>query len=153
MKNKQEKAKKILNAQKNLRATTKRTLLGMETFINDNETVKLLDRFKNKFNICETIYKTVLRKYLANKEHKKEDEKKIKMNQVPAALRYAGYEFDRNLLNEIFGSESTKGQTIKILRNNITHGINKKDVEEIKRRKNELFEYMDNFIETIRNYD
>ena len=54
----------------------------------------------------------------------------------------------------LFGSDKTvAGNTAKILRNRLTHGFSKAAVEEIKRRKEELFGYMDLFLETILNAD
>ena len=75
------------------------------------------------------------------------------MTQVPFALAFAGYNFDKELLNELFGSSSQKGMTVKKLRDAVTHSIDEKAVKEITDRQNELFGYMDDFLNTIRNFD
>ena len=75
------------------------------------------------------------------------------MTQVPFALSFAGYSFEKELLNELFGSSSKKGMTVKKLRDAVTHSIDEKATKEIFDRKEELFGYMDNFLDTIRNFD
>ena len=43
--------------------------------------------------------------------------------------------------------------TVKKLRDDITHGIDEKAVKEITNRKDELFGYMNDFLNTIRSFD
>lgn len=45
--------------QKILRDNAKAELERMEACLVDQNTVQLLDAFKNKFNICETVYKVI----------------------------------------------------------------------------------------------
>ena len=78
---------------------------------------------------------------------------KVSMTQVPYALNFAGYTFDKDLLNELFGSSSEIGKTVKKLRDETTHGVNEEAVKEIVMRKDELFGYMDSFLLGIRNFD
>ena len=76
--------------------------------------------------------------------------------QVEAALKFAGYNFDKALLAEIFGAKSQKGKTVhtvKKLRDAVTHGIASKAVQEITDRKEELFGYMDAFLSGVRDFD
>lgn len=93
------------------------------------------------------------------KEHQKQKGKKINghlkvnMTQVPYALKFAGYNFDKELLNNLFGSASNKGTTVKKLRDAVTHGISDKAVNEIINRKDELFGYMNSFLNTIKTFD
>lgn len=138
-----------------LRNKAKAELLRLETYLSNQSTVQIVDAFKNKFNLCETVYKIILAEYVKHKKSKSKDSLKIIMNQVPAALKFAGYTFDKALLNEIFGSSSNnkKNNTIKRLRNATTHGIKKKAVEEIISRKDELFGYMDTFLCQIHSHD
>lgn len=132
-----------------LRNKAKAELLRLETYLSNQSTVQVVDAFKNKFNLCETVYKIILAKYIKQK-NKSKDSLKITMKQVPAALKFAGYTFDNALLSEIFGSSST---SIKKLRDATTHGIKKKAVEEIISRKDELFGYMDTFLCQIHSHD
>lgn len=75
----------------------------------------------------------------------------MNMRQVPSAMAFAGYALDKELLQEIFGAKSSRGKTIKKLRDSVTHGINSKSVQEIQVREKELFTYMDIFLSVIRN--
>ena len=52
-----------------LRNQTKDELIRLETINNDLETIALLDSFKNKFNICESVYKVVLSEHQRQKGH------------------------------------------------------------------------------------
>ena len=132
-----------------LRNKAKAELLRLETYLSNQSTVQVVDAFKNKFNLCETVYKIILAKYIKQK-NKSKDSLKITMKQVPAALKFAGDTFHNALLSEIFGSSST---SIKKLRDATTHGIKKKAVEEIISRKDELFGYMDTFLSQIHSHD
>ena len=132
--------KKISEREKfNLRKSAKAELERLEKCLLEPNTVQILDEFKNKFNICETVYKVILEEHQKHTEYQKHKCKKpqralkLDMRQVPHALKFAGYNFDKSLLNDLFGTSSSKGKTIKKLRNEITHGINKKAVEEILR--------------------
>ena len=139
--------------QKKLRDNAKEELERLEKIIDDEKTVQLLDSFKNKYNLCESVYKVVLKEHQKVLHNSSNSYLKVAMTQVPYALNFAGYSFDRNFLTELFGSSSTKGRTVKKLRDAITHGIDKSATEEIKQRKEELFGYMDDFLNTIKTFD
>ena len=136
-----------------LRNNAKAELERLEACMSDQSTVQLLDTFKNRFNICETVYKVILEEHQKRKGKPATNFLKVDMTQVPHALNFAGYSFDRTLLNELFGASSQKGKTVKKLRDETTHGINEKAVKEIIARKDELFGYMDEFLTGIRSYE
>lgn len=139
-----------------LRNKAKKEIERLEQVIADAETIKLLDALKNKFNVCESAYKIILAAYQKAKGKPIiKEQLKINMQQVPHALYFAGYNFDKDLLNKLFGNElrGTGCKTVKKLRDGITHGISKKNVEEIKRREKEIFEYMDTFLDVIKKFD
>lgn len=136
-----------------LRNNAKTELERLEACFADQSTVQLLDEFKNKFNICESVYKVVLAEHQKRKGKQVTTFLKLDMTQVPHALKFAGYSFERTLLNELFGSSSPKGKTVKKLRDETTHGINEKAVREIIARKDELFGYMDEFLTGIRSFE
>lgn len=136
-----------------LRNSAKTELERLEGCLSDQGTVQLLDTFKNKFNLCESVYKVILAEHQKRKGKPASAYLKVYMTQVPHALDFAGYTFDRTLLKELFGASSEKGKTVKKLRDEITHGINEKAVLEIVSRKDELFCYMDAFLSEIRNFD
>ena len=138
---------------RSIRSDAKSELLRLEKILSDTETQQLLDKFKNKFNLCESVYKTVLTEYQVLNGKKVDKHPKITMSQVPYALAFAGYSFEHGLLNELFGSKSQKGTTAKKLRDAVTHGVNEKAVKEIMLRKDELFGYMNSFLHIIRTFD
>ena len=79
---------------------------------------------------------------------------KIDMRQVPYTLAFAGYSSDKQLLSELFCAKPTaKGRTAKNLRDGTTHSIDESAVREIVSRKDELFGYMNTFLETIKAFD
>ena len=136
-----------------LRNNAKTELERLEAILADQHTAQLLDEFKNKFNICETVYKVILAEHQRRKGKQVTAFLKVDMTQVPYALNFAGYSFERTLLNELFGASSQKGKTVKKLRDETTHGINDKAVKEIIARKDELFGYMDEFLTGIRSFE
>lgn len=125
----------------------------MEKILSEESVDELLKEFKNKFNICETVYKVILTEHQKRKGKKVDGYLKVSMTQVPHALAFAGYAFDKSLLQELFGASSKKGTTVKRLRDAVTHGIDQKAVNEIIMRKDELFGYMDSFLSEIRASD
>lgn len=136
-----------------LRNSARAELERLETCLSDDDTVQLLDSFKNEFNICETVYKIILIKHQNCKKRNISNFPKIDMRQVPHVFNFAGYNFDKNLLNNLFGVHSNNGSSVKKLRDAVTHGIDAKAVEEIENRKDELFGYMETFLTTIRDFD
>lgn len=153
--------KKIMNniteqAKLELRNKAKLEIERMETIFKDVETLQLLDGFKNKFNLCESAYKIILSEHQKSKGSVAELKRlKLDMRQVPFALNFAGYAFNTEHLNELFGGKSKINgcKTVKNLRDSITHGINDECVDEIKERKEELFGYMDRFLQSIKTFD
>ena len=135
-----------------LRENAKSEVERLERLIANDRTVQILDAFKNKFNICETAYKVILAEHQRRKGNDPNN-LKLYMTQVPHALSFAGYDFDRELLNDLFGSASQKGMTAKKLRDAVTHGINQKAVDEITARNEELVTYMDTFLNVIKTFD
>lgn len=138
---------------KKLRDSAKAELERLEAIYANDEVNQLLNDFKDKYNLCESVYKVILAEHQKVKGHKETDYLKVTMKQVPYALKFAGYDFDKALLKELFGEKSTKGKTVKKLRDAVTHGIDSKAVQEITDRKAELFGYMDTFLSEIRDFD
>lgn len=138
--------------QAKLRKKAQEKLIDIEKLYQDTDTIQTLDAFKNKFNICETVYKVILAEYLKQKNRKVNDKNlKIKSTrQVSAVLSFAGYKFEDEFISKIFGGQEN---SIKKLRNEITHGVNKKATSEIVSHQEELFGYMDKFLSTIKDFD
>lgn len=140
-----------------LRVKVRKELQDLTDILSQEDTVTLLDSYKNEFNRCETACKVVFAAYLKAKSKSKKQNKeknnpylKLDMRQIPAAMNFAGYSFESQLLDKLF---SGKKHSAKKLRDAVTHGISKSAVREIKERQNELFRYMEEFICYIRDFD
>ena len=141
---------------KKLRDSAKAELERLEAIYSNREVTKLLDDFKGKYNLCESVYKVILVRYQNAKGLKPKEYLAVDGRQVEAALKFAGYNFDKALLAEIFGAKSKQGKTVhtvKKLRDAVTHSIDSDAVQEITDRKQELFGYMDAFLSGVRDFD
>lgn len=69
----------------------------------------MVDDFKEKFTICEIVYKVILDDHQFNKTGKHPERMKVTMTQVPHVLSYAGYNFEKDLLTKLFGAEEKYG--------------------------------------------
>lgn len=137
-----------------LRNHAKEQLQRVEALLSDNNVKETIDVFKTRFSICEIVYKVILEKHQENKGVYNTDRLQISMTQVPYALDFAGYDFDRELLDRLFGSEKRKGRrSVKKLRDLLTHKLSDDAAKELVDRKDEIFKYMDTFIDKIRNFD
>lgn len=137
---------------KKLRDSAKAELERLEAIYSDEE----VTNFKGKYNLCESVYKVILVRYQKAKGRKPEKYLIVDGRQVEAALKFAGYNFDKALLTEIFGAKSKKGKTVhtvKKLRDAVTHSIDSDAVQEITDRKQELFGYMDALLSGVRDFD
>ena len=111
------------------------------------------DYDKNKSEICELIDKIIQNGKNANK-----NDMTINMTQVPAVLKFAGYDFDYNFLYQLFGSKrrnQNDSKPLKALRNDLTHQMSQDAINELndKKRWDEVNELMDDFLNKIKSYD
>lgn len=137
-----------------LRNRAKDELNRIETLMADKDKKRMIADFKEKFSICEIVYKVVLEDHQFNKTGQHIDRLQVTMKQVPHALAYAGYDFDKDLLTKLFGAEEKIGsRSVKKLRDALTHSINDKAVNELFDRYEELNGYMDSFLNKIRTFD
>ena len=139
-----------IDEQAELRARAKKELDRLEEVMNDKQIMQLLDKYKNKFNLCESTYKVVLAEHQLKTKGKQPTQLKLQMTQVPFAMAFAGYNIDRDLLNRLFGAKCDKGRTAKKLRDAVTHNLEQAAIAEIEARQSELFADMDTFLEIIR---
>lgn len=128
----------------------------METILAEDSVSKKL--IKKTLNVAIFLFFVgiiflIIRVVLATYHYNKYDYYYTTMTQVPFVLKFAGYDVDKNLLKEIFGSSGSKRVTAKSLRNAVTHGIDEKAVKQIADRKDELFGYMDEFLNLIKSSD
>ena len=137
-----------------LRERTKRELERLEAVYADEATRERVAKFKEKFGICEIVYKVVFSDYEFNRTGKQVRYLKINMSQAPSALLYAGYDFDRDLLTKLFGGEERVGRrSVKKLRDALTHAVKQSAVNELLIREEELYGYMDQFLTKVREFD
>ena len=137
-----------------LRNRAKDELIRIEKLVADKDKKKLIDDFKEKFSICEIVYKVILEEHQFNKTGKHSDYLKVTMKQAPHAFAFAGYDFDKELLTKLFGAEEKIGsRSVKKLRDSLTHSMNDKAVNELSDRYEEMNGYMDSFLNKIRTFD
>ena len=120
-----------------------------EVFENEDVTQKI-DTLKDKFSVCEIVYKIILKDYLKSK-NEDTNELDINMTQVKPALRYAGYIIDTEEVRKLFGSQKTVGsRSVKKIRNELNHTLKQSAVTELIDRYDELIGYRDSFLNMIR---
>ncbi len=149
-------AKKSLTQEEqvNVRQDIKSKINELMAKLDEDGIREARDSFIEKFIICETIYKIVLKRYLqVNNMFIDDGKMKIQLAQVKSALKSAGYSPDEGLLDRIF---SGSGKYIKAgsksarkLRNGIEHEMNVGDLQEVKDRYDELVKDMESFIAWI----
>lgn len=131
-----------------LRNKAKAELQRLETVDAD-----LVNRFKAKYGVCEIVYKVILADHQMAKG-KSVDYLKVIMTQVPYALNFAGYDFDKTLLEKLFGANAKPGtMSAKKLRDALTHSMYEAAINELRSREAELFGDMEAFLNKIRTYD
>lgn len=131
----------------NIRYKAYETLFNMKKIFEERETIELLDKFKNIYNICEMVYKTILSEHQAHLNNESDITKlKLDMRQVPHALNFAGYNFDTDILVKLFGSKQKGFKTLKEIRNGLTHGFNKNMIQILKEKEKEIFDLMNEFL-------
>ena len=74
----------------------------------------MIDNYKEKFSLCEIVYKIIFDEHQFKKTGEHPQRMQIKMTQVPHALNFAGYTYDKNLLTNLFGGEDRVGCTFRI---------------------------------------
>lgn len=147
--------KPLSNEQKlALRNKVKAELTRLNSVKSDKKVKQMIDDFKEKFTICEIVYKVIREEWENNKSGKRPERMLIDMREVPATLNYAGYNFEKELLRKLFGGETRIGRrSVKKLRDALTHSMNDKAITELKARYVELNGYMDSFLNAIDVFD
>lgn len=137
-----------------LREKARRELERLDSIYANEKIREKVLVFKEKFGICEMVYKVILEDHQYNKTGKHFNRLKVSMQQAPYALSYAGYDYDNTLLTNLFGSEDRVGQrTVKKLRDALTHKMNQNAVNELITREDELYGYMELFLKKIKEFD
>ena len=142
------------DAQLSLRNRAKAELERLEAVFSDETVREKIDKFKDRFSICEIVYKVILEDHQFNKTGEHPQRMQISMKQAPYALSYAGYDYERDLLSHLFGAEERVGRrSVKKIRDLLSHSLNQSAVNELINREQELNGYMDRFLDKVRYYD
>ena len=137
-----------------IRNKAKAELFRLKGIEENDELVQRIERFKTRFSTWEIIYKIILREHQYYKKGVYPERMIINMNQVKNALPFAGYDYELDLLNNLFGSEKKVGErSVKVLRDVLTHRMPQSAIEELESRWDEVNQYMDQFINIIETYD
>ena len=137
-----------------LRNKAKTELERLEILFNNSEIKQKVDKLKDDFSKCEIVYKVILEDHQFNKYGTRPERMKVTMSQVPFALSYAGYDFEKDLLTHLFGSEEKIGiRSVKKLRDSLNHSLNQQAINELIEREDELYGYINAFLNKIRTFD
>jgi hypothetical protein len=140
--------------QSQVRADIVQKIQDINAKLNEDGVRDSRDQFIERFIICETAYKIVLKKYLqVNNKYISDGNMIIQLTQVKTALKKAGYTLDKGLMERLFsgsGNYTVSGQkSARLLRNGIEHEMNVDDLQEVHDRLASLVTDMDSFITWI----
>lgn len=140
-------AKKKLSEEQNIRIKARQEVVSRREFLNQLNNRAIKDQFIEKFVLCEIAIKTVLRDYHKVRGREIETENiKMGLPTIKAALKHAQYDVRNENLEKIFKAKKRRGErSARDLRNGIVHDLTKPDLQELIKRKNELFRLLDDF--------
>ena len=78
------------NIKRGLRKKAQTEIQRLDELFENEDVTQKIDTLKDKFSVCEIVYKIILKDYLKSK-NEDTNELDINMTQVKPALRYAGY--------------------------------------------------------------
>lgn len=96
------KLKNTEEEKKKLRDSAKAELERLEAIYSNEGVTQLLNDFKGKYNLCESVYKIILVRYLQAKGKKTGKRLVVDGRQVDAVLKFAGYGFDKAFSKKTF---------------------------------------------------
>ncbi len=105
-----------------------------------------VDYIKIRYNLCRDLLTVLADKY----DEFYNSESELNMRKIPAILDFAGYDYSKEVLNCIFGSENKKG--VRSIRYMIEKSDNS-SLNEIHKRFERLNGYLDTFLSMIYNSD
>lgn len=140
-------AKKKLSEEQNIRIKARQKVVSRREFLNQLNNRAIKDQFIEKFVFCEIAIKTVIRDYYKIQRSEKETENiKMGLPTIKAALKHAQYDVRNENLEKIFKAKKRRGErSARDLRNGIVHDLTEPDLQELIKRKNELFRLLDDF--------
>ena len=142
-------------SKKQKRAVAEKILFQKEEYLKTNDKLRCRYQFLEKFTLCEICCKAILKEYKKNnKTFSSEKNLKLDMREIPAALKFAGYSIEEEILRLIFagsGNYTKRGcKSAKQLRNGIVHNLSESDIEEVCKRYTCLCATMDSFLNYFR---
>lgn len=147
------KRKKLSSEQQQvLRRKAYNLLNKKQSLLASADTKTMVNDFIEKFVLCETICKSILKEYFkAGNENPAEKDIKLDVRNIKGALNYLGYTYDDNIIKGIFGSGKTDegNKTLKTLRNEVIHNPKQGVINEIINRNTEINNLFDSFINII----
>lgn len=143
-------------SKKEKRTKVQKVFAKKETIIKCQEQTSCRHKFLDEFVLCEIACKAVVSMYRKNnRTFTSERDLKLDMKEIPAAMKYAGYSIDNDVLNVIFagsGPYRKRGtKSTKQLRNAIIHNLSEPDIQEMRNRYEYLHNVMNTFLDSFRN--
>lgn len=143
-----------IDEQNTIKNKAKKELERLENLYTNQDIVEKIDNFKNTFLKCEIVYKILLKKYLSdcNNNSFNDEYLVIDARKLGAVLNHFGYNYDSYIMKQLFSGNKKVGEkSVKILRNDLTHKVSQSDSNELTNREEELYGYMNYFLDLIRN--
>lgn len=142
-------------SKKQKRAVAEKLLIQKEEYLKKNDKLRYRYQFLEKFTLCEICCKAILKEYKKNnKTFSSEKNLKLNMREIPAALKFAGYSIEEEILSIVFSSSGNYmkrgSKSAKQLRNGIVHNLSESDIEEVCKRYIFLCTAMDSFLNYFR---
>lgn len=115
-----------------------------ELILNNPQYTQAIIDFLSKFVVCEIACKAIL----AGAGMKND---KLNMKSIKSAVKKLNYGIEYAVLRSIFGSYKIRGsKSAKKLRDGIAHSLAENDIKEVIERKEDLFKYMDTFLDVVK---
>lgn len=122
--------------------------------LNTDNNRKIVFEFLEKYIKCEIICKQIIKKYLdLIGEEYEEETIPYFLNDIKRAISCLEINFNNpKLLSKLWSKNDKRGEkVVRVLRNKIVHGLNESSLIEVIERKEELYNDMNLFINTILN--
>lgn len=117
-----------------------------EQILNNPQYTQAIIDFLSKFVVCEIACKAIL----AGAGMKND---KLNIKSIKSAVKKLNYNIEDAVLGAIFGYKGFRrrgSRSAKILRNGIAHSLAENDIKEVIERKEDLFKYMDTFLDVVK---
>ena len=120
--------------------------IGEMSLLSDEDFQKV-NSFINLFLRCEMVYKTLYPEMKMIQENKVIDVRKLTFNVqwFETALRAFGINYDHDKMMDMFASK----KSYLVCRNNILHGFDKKSVDEVLAKYDEMRVTMEEFLTNV----